>query len=72
MFRINKGSYTSSFLRLGNGMDGQSGLTAALRTKNLDDASTRIATHTKGGIQSDASGGYHVHLFHIFIAQLHD
>ncbi len=45
VFRIDEGGYTAGLLGLGNGVDGQRGLTGRLRTVNLDDAPLGVAAH---------------------------
>ena len=42
VFRINEYCYLASLLRLSNGMEGQSGLSAALRPKDLPDENVAI------------------------------
>ena len=72
MLRIDEGGYASGFLCLGDGMDGQGGLTRRLGTVDLDDASAGETAHTEGRVQSDTAGGDHLHVFYLLVAQFHD
>ena len=72
VFGIDKGSYAAVFLSLGNGVNGQGGLTGTFRTKNLDDAAFGITAHAKCSVEGKATGGYHLHVFHLLVAEFHD
>ena len=53
MLGVDEGRRAPLLLCLGNRMDGQCGLTAALGTIDLDDASLGIATHAQCGVQAE-------------------
>ena len=69
---IDEGCNASVLLCLGNGMDGQRGLTTRLRSVYLDDTSLGIASYAECGIQSYGTCGYDVYILYFFIAHAHD
>lgn len=59
-------------LRLGNGVDGQRGLTRRLWTEYFYNPAAWISSYTKGHVQTYAACGYHFHVFGMFVAHPHD
>ena len=53
MLCIDERSHTACLLTLGNGMDGQCGLTRRFWAEDFDDTSLGIAAHTQCGVQSN-------------------
>ena len=72
MLGIDEGSDAALLLRLGDGMDGEGGLTGALRAEDLDDAATRIAAHAECGIKGHTARRDDLYLLYLFIAHPHD
>ena len=72
MLCIDKGCNTASLLCLGNGVDGQRGLTTRLRTIYLDDTSLGIASHAQCSVQTYRAGGDHLYILDFLFAHTHD
>ena len=72
MLGIDEGRYAAFLLALGDGMDGQGGLTARLGTVDLDDAAARQAAHAQRIVKTDGARRDDVDLLVGTVAQLHD
>ena len=62
MFRINHGGDASGLLGFSYRMNGKSGLTARLRTENLNDSSTRITSDSKRMVKCDRTARNHLNI----------
>ena len=71
MLRIHEGRHPSTLLNLGDGMQGQCGLTRTLRAIDLHDPALGIAA-TQGEVKGQRSGGERLHPHAGGIAQPHD
>ncbi len=71
MLRVDDGRDAAVALAFRDGMDGQGGLTAALRTVDLHHAAFGIAAHAEREVQSDGARGDHLHLLDGVIAHPH-
>ena len=72
MLGVNKGRYAAFLLALGNGVDGQGGLTGTLGTVNLDDTAARETADAQRHVEADAAGRNDVKLFIGAVAKFHN
>ena len=72
MLDVDEGHLATLFLRLGEDVEGQRGLTAGFRSEHLDDTAARHTAHAQRQVEAEASGRDGVHLHGGVIAQLHD
>ena len=72
MLGVDDGGYTAHLLGLGDGVDGQGGLTRGFGTVDLDDASAGITAHTQCVVKADRAGGDDLDILDVVVAQLHD
>ena len=72
MLGVDDGGYTAHLLGLGDGVDGQGGLTRGFGTVDLDDASAGITAHAQGIVQADGACGDDLDVLDVVVAQLHD
>ena len=72
MFGVDEGGDASGFLGLGDGVDGQRGLTGRFGAVDFDDTAAGITAYTQGHVQSDGAGGDDFHLLDVVVAHFHD
>jgi hypothetical protein len=69
---IDEGGDAARALGVGDGVQGESGLTRRLRPIDLDDAATREAADAERDIQCDGPGGDHLDRSTVIAAKAHD
>ncbi len=72
VFRVDEGGFAAEFLRFGDGVQRQRGLTGRLRTVDLDDAAARESADAGGGVEGQGPGGDGLHVHVLAVAQAHD
>ncbi len=72
MLCIDKTADAARPLGLGNGLEGQRRLARRLRSVNLDNATSRKATHAQSDIEPQGAGRNRLHLNNLAAAKAHD
>ena len=72
MLGVDEGRDAALFLRLGDGMDGQRGLTRRLRAIDFYHSAAGIAANAQGHVEPDGARGDDIHILHLLVAHPHD
>lgn len=72
VLRVDERRDTTRALRIGDGVQGECGLTRGLRAVDLHDAATRQASDPEGDVEGDGAGGDDCHGGALIAAQPHD
>ena len=72
MLSVDECGVAAGLLGVGDGVQGDRGLTGGLGAVDLDDAAAREATDAEGDIECEGTRGDHLHGRSIVVAQAHD
>ena len=72
MLGVNEGRVAAGLLGVGNGVQGDRGLTGRLGAVDLDDSAAREAADAEGDVKSKGTRGDHLNGRAVVVAQAHD